>query len=88
MHHQGDMCCKPNIKVDGPAAKTAEQTSCASYAAKGTQNRSACTTPNEKLEIACSATECVYNQNAKCHAANVSINTTGGTAGCSTFTKK
>ena len=88
MHHDANMCCKPNIKVDGPAAKTPAETNRVSYAPKGIQNRSACTTPNEKLEIACSAVECMYNQNSKCHASNVSINTTGGTAGCSTFTKR
>lgn len=88
MHHSGDMCCKPNIMVEGPGAQTPNETNCVSYAPKGAQNRAACTTPNEKLDIACSAVECVYNQNSKCHARTVSINTTGDTAGCSTFTKR
>ena len=87
-HHKNDMCCKPNIKVEGPQAVTAKETECASYAPKGTQNVMGTTTPNERLEIVCSATECVYNKNAKCHANNVSINTMGSSAGCSTFIKK
>ncbi len=88
MHHSGDMCCKPNIKVGDRNARTAEETSCVSYAPKGRQNNTGYSTPNENLEIACSAVECVYNKNAKCAANNVSINTMGGGAGCSTFTKK
>ncbi len=87
-HHKGDMCCKPNIRVEGPGAVTAGDTECASYAPKGAQNVMGTTTPNERLEIACSAVECVYNKGSKCHASAVSINTMGDNAGCSTFTKK
>ncbi len=63
-------------------------TECASYAPKGAENNMGTTTPNPSLEIVCSATECVYNTDSKCKANNVSINTLGGSAGCSTFTKK
>ena len=82
------MCCKPNIKVGGPDAQAAGETACVSYAPKGNENNVGYTTPNDRLEIACSATECVYNKNTKCSATNVSINTMGGNAGCSTFTKR
>lgn len=87
-HHKGDMCCKPNIKVGDPQAQTANETTCVSYAPKGNENNIGYTTPNESLEIVCSATECVYNENTKCSASNVSINTMGDNAGCSTFTKR
>lgn len=87
-HHKGDMCCKPNIKVGEPGSQCREETSCVSYAPKGDENHVGCCTPNERLEIACSATECVYNKDTKCSASNVSINTMNGSAGCSTFTKR
>ncbi len=87
-HHKGDMCCKPNIRVGGESATEACETACISYAPKGDTNNIGTTTPNERLEIACSATECAYNKNTRCAANNVSINTMGGGAGCSTFTKK
>ena len=87
-HHKGDYCCKPNIKVEGPGAMSCGETECASYAPKGAQNNIGTTTPNPSLEIACSAKESVYNTDMKCKANNVSINTMGGSAGCSTFTKR
>ncbi len=87
-HHKGDMCCKPNIKVGGEHACCPDETACISYAPKGDQNAVGTSTPNPELEIACTATDCVYNKNTKCAANNVSINTMGGGAGCSTFTKK
>ena len=64
------------------------ETECVSYAPKGAQNNIGTTTPNPELEIVCSAKECVYNRDSKCKANNVSINTMGGSAGCSTFTKR
>lgn len=67
---------------------SSNETECASYAPKGTQNAIGTTTPNPSLEIACSAKECVYNTDYKCKANNVSINTMGGGAACSTFTKR
>ena len=88
IHHKGDHCCKPNIKVEGPKAMSSSETECASYATKGPQNNVGTSTPNPQLEIVCSANECVYNKESKCHANNVSINTMGGQAGCSTFTKR
>jgi len=87
-HHKDNMCCKPNIRVDGPDACTANETSCVSYAPKGNTNVVGTTNPNEKLEIVCSANECVHNYMSKCRAENVSINTMAGAAGCSTFTKR
>lgn len=87
-HHKGDCCCKPNIKIEGSHACSCGETCCDSYTPRSDENSVGYSTPNDSLEIACSATECVYNEKSKCHANNVSINTMGGTAGCSTFTKR
>ena len=87
-HHKNDHCCKPNIKVEGVGAMSANETECASFAPKGAQNTVGTTTPNPQLEIVCSAKECMYNNASRCRANNVSINTLGGNAACATFTKK
>ena len=87
-HHKADMCCKPNIKVGTPGAQTADETTCVSYAPKGNENNVGYSTPNGRLEIVCSATECVHNKDKKCAAGSVAINTMGGNAGCSTFKRK
>ena len=67
---------------------SANETECASFAPKGAKNPTGTSTPNPQLEIVCSAKECVYNTASRCRANNVSINTMGGSAACSTFTKK
>ena len=87
-HNKYACCCKPNIKVGGQHACSCDETCCDSYSPKGNENVVACTTPNEKLEIACSAEECVYNKEHKCQANNVSINKMGMGISCSTFTKR
>ncbi len=87
-HHSAGCCCKPDIRVDGTNATNCGDTCCASYAPRGTQNDVSYTEPNERLEISCTAGECMYNKNTRCSANNVSINTIDGNAGCSTFIKR
>lgn len=83
-HQKGGCCCKPNIMVKGQG----DTTECSSFAPKGVENSTGYSTPNDKLEISCSAVECIYNDEARCKADRVSINTMGGAASCSTFVKK
>lgn len=87
-HHKGNCCCNSNIKVSGKEACSCDETCCDSYAPKGNENAVVTQNPNPTLEIECSAEECIYNKEHKCHANNVSINNIGSAANCSTFTKK
>ena len=76
-NHKDNMCCKPNIAVNGKDACCCDETCCSSYSEKGDENN-----------MACSAGECMYNHNSVCRADNVSINNMSGGAVCSTFVKK
>ena len=69
-------CCKPEIKVEGPMACDCEQTCCASFenkSAGGAMNSRGYNTPNEALQVACAAENCVYNHSGECSADSISI---------------
>ncbi len=87
-NHKDNMCCKSNIAVSGKDACCCDETCCSSYSEKGDENNMAYTEPNRRLDISCSARECMYNHNSVCRADNVSINNMSGGAVCSTFVKR
>lgn len=74
-HNNQNLCCKPNIQVNGPCACGSEQTCCSSFinAESGAQNSVGCSVPNECLEINCDAKNCVFNASQKCSADSISV---------------
>ncbi len=94
-NYKDELCCKPDIKIDGPCACGCEQTCCSSFfdaGSSGAENSVGYNNlPNLALEIDCSANNCVYNTNNKCFADEVSVNPeadypdTAAKTECSTF---
>ena len=69
-------CCRNDIKISGPCACGCEQTCCASFenkSAGGAMNSRGYNTPNEALQVACAAENCVYNHSGECSADSISI---------------
>jgi hypothetical protein len=90
LHNADNCCCKAAIAVDGNKAKTAEQTCCASFDEnKGGKFTNLFKTPETRLEIACDAVKCVYNEEHRCSAERIDISGDGACecteTRCSTF---
>ena len=78
LHNADNCCCKAAIAVDGNKAKTAEQTCCASFDEnKGGKFTNLFKTPETRLEIACDAVKCVYNEEHRCSAERIDISGDG-----------
>lgn len=82
-------CCLNAIKVEGPAAKTSDETICGSYQKQGmAQNSAACGCAHHHMDISCSACECCYNEHDRCTSPEVTIDCNcgcGERSECSTF---
>lgn len=82
-------CCINSIQVGGKEATHKSSTCCDSFAEKTGTISNSNQTPNPHMEVACEATNCVYNENYKCDASEVRIS--GDYAGkpreteCATF---
>lgn len=70
-----NLCCRPDITVEGGGAGSGEQTCCLSF-----QHRSdavtastAAGTPCEQTQVHCGARDCLYNQDALCAADRVCV---------------
>ena len=91
LHNADNCCCKAAIAVDGNKAKTAEQTCCASFDENkgGGKFTNLFKTPETRLEIACDAVKCVYNEEHRCSAERIDISGDGACecteTRCSTF---
>lgn len=92
--HNADLCCcRDGIQVEGKDAKDSESTCCGSFDEKrgdSFQNSSSAShMPNTRLEVACEAVNCAYNEGKMCHAENIGIAGNGATIAkqteCATF---
>lgn len=70
INNENNLCCRPDIKVDGSNAHDKNQTCCHSF-----NHRSDCVTasmaantPCEQTQVRCDACECAYNENTVCTA--------------------
>lgn len=91
-HNSDHYCCKGKIQVDGKQAEMPSSTCCASFdEKKGSHCRNSYETPDEKLEVACDAANCIYNKNQVCGASNIGIAGSGAKkmeqTECATFRK-
>lgn len=93
VHNADNCCCKAAIAVDGSKAKSAEQTCCASFDEnKGGRFTNLFKTPETRLDIACDAVKCIYNEEHRCSAERIDISGDGACdcaeTRCSTFKAK
>lgn len=86
-----DCCCRPDIQVDGARANSSEQTCCSSFQDKDRAFTNAIRhdVPNSALDVGCSACNCAFNEEGRCHADSVCVQGCGaeisGQTECSTF---
>lgn len=73
VHNEDDKCCRGSIKVEGIDATRSSLTCCDSFDKRGCGCTNECKCPDTKVEIACSASNCVYNDNKVCKATVVGI---------------
>lgn len=93
VHNADNCCCKAAIAVDGNKAKEAEQTCCASFDEnKGGRFTNLFKTPETRLDIACDAVKCIYNEEHRCTAERIDISGDGARecteTRCNTFKAK
>lgn len=87
-HNEENKCCRGNIEVGGCHATEPENTFCASFDERMSDNvTNACCQPNKQLEIRCEAENCMYNENRNCTAGHVDVghSVAQGKTECSTF---
>lgn len=88
VHNKQFLCDLEKIQVGGSQAKTARETCCDSFqerkdnsymnSASGSYNASASYSSvtgkaSDLSGVDCKATECMYNENCKCHAGKISV---------------
>ena len=68
------LCSLNKIKIEGPGAAVSSQTCCFSFSEnKGAQNSiSSYASPETNIE--CKAQNCVHNNNSKCSANSITVN--------------
>lgn len=78
-NNKDNLCCRPNIQVNGPCAFGSEQTCCSSFldATSSVENSIGYSMPNLGLEIGCDAKNCVYNQEERCNADEIKVSSEG-----------
>lgn len=74
-HNQSNLCSLPSIKVDGPAARTPDQTCCESYEERSSaaSNSTGYQSASPETSIDCKAKNCTYNDNCHCEAECVCV---------------
>lgn len=90
LHNADCRCCKQAIIVDGHGAQVKEATCCGSFDEnKEGSFKNVFKTPENRLEIDCEATNCIYNENRHCQAEHVGIKGDGANSAeqtlCDTF---
>lgn len=74
VHNKQFYCDLDGIEVTGNAAKTADETSCGSFAErKGEQYSNVTGEASALSNIECMAVDCAYNASHKCHAGKISV---------------
>ena len=72
MHNAENCCCKNTILVEGKTAQDKCDTCCGSFdEKKGGTFRNLFKTPENRLEVECEATNCVYNTDRRCSAEHI-----------------
>lgn len=85
-YNKDDCCCRNNINVDGPHAKVTEETCCKSFAErKGDTSISEVEEAKKPTNVACNASNCIYNEDCYCDAEHIGI--AGRDACCCTGTE-
>lgn len=73
-HNKQFYCDLDSIKVEGNTAKNAEETCCGSFVERKEGSYSNVTGEASPTScIDCKATECMYNNECKCHAGKISV---------------
>lgn len=92
-HNNDQCCCRGEIKVAGETAQKADDTCCSSfYPDAGGARNAVSQEPILDADIGCSAENCTYNKNCKCHADSIDMNGSGASesreTACLTFYPK
>lgn len=66
-------CCINSIQVGGKDATNKSSTCCDSFEKQTGAMSNYNQTPNPEMIVACEASNCVYNENRKCEASEISI---------------
>ena len=79
-YHEERCCCKGNIKVEGSEAVHQNETCCGSFVERGEKSCGCNVKEHEskKIDVACEACNCTFNENKKCSADHIGI--AGGNA--------
>lgn len=76
-YNESKKCCRDDIQVQGEDATVTDATYCGSFKEKlDSTTAKACHCekgPEDTLMVKCEAKNCIYNDNAKCHAAEITI---------------
>lgn len=72
-HNQNNLCCRESIRVAGKNTITANFTSCENFRRQEGGLTNNTQIPQNSLNIVCEAENCIYNNNQKCEANNISI---------------
>ncbi len=84
-HNKDNCCCLSSIKVEGSSACKCDETCCGSfYEADSETAKNASESPKITLNIACDASNCVYNDNQKCNADHIDISGICASEACET----
>jgi hypothetical protein len=80
-YNESKQCCRDEIQVQGEEATVVDATYCGNFKEKldsVTAKTCHCeSAPEEMLTVKCEAKNCIYNDNAKCHAAEIGISGNG-----------
>ena len=79
-YNEDRCCCKGNIKVEGSEAVHQNETCCGSFVERGEKSCGCNVKEHEskKIDVACEACNCTFNENKKCSADHIGI--AGGNA--------
>ena len=79
-YNEDRCCCKGDIKVEGSEAVHQNETCCGSFVERGEKNCGCNVKEHEskKIDVACEACNCTFNENKKCSADHIGI--AGGNA--------
>lgn len=68
------MCCRGSIKVEGKCAQDSCSTCCSSFQDISCGcAKNATHTPDSRIDVACDATNCIYNKDLKCGASHIDV---------------
>ena len=74
VYNDGMYCSKGDIKVGGENATRVQETCCTDFTERTTQGaKSSMGSASQKINVACEACHCVYNDEHKCTAGQIGI---------------